>query len=293
MDLIELIEQKEDAQINRVIQLNLGTEVTKQQLLTFSRLSNYKVKTKLRGAININGSGGTKFAKPNLSSLTALYLGLSTNKTIIKTGSRAVTGLCGSTDFFYETGLMNEQNREYIFDKYGFAYYDYLEVSPWKRYKELLRNNSFLKELFQQIVFFDYTTSVYFLGIGDPRFHDSLKKLCLENKPEKGLVTFYSVIKQKYIDELLPGKIYINNKLYMDIKEEKCSCKMNRQQVLKINRNLLYGNEEGYWKLCLKLSYCIIAIQIGITDELGEAEEMFEKAYQNKIVAKILKEIAQ
>ena len=291
-DLIELEGNGSEELIKRVILKNINTHVTSEQIISFSRKSGREIKEKLKGAININGAGGTGFIKPNLSSLVALYIGLSIDRIIVKTGSGFSTGIWGSSNFFNKLGLMDCRKREYIYQKYGFAYYDYLEVSPWKRYKDLLRNNKYLNKLFRKIIFFDYRPSYYFLGVNSPLCYEGLKKLRLENMPSNKLITFYSVVNSMIVDELMSGQVYVDNKLVLN--EDSEGIIWNRSDIKKlqkVNMELLVGTSDDYWKKCLKLSYSIIVMNLCLASEMYEACEMFDKVYKDKKVMKMLKEI--
>lgn len=290
-DLVDLIDNGKDDLIDSIIENNLESYIELEDVIAFSRVSGAPMKKNLRGAININGSGGSGYIKPNLSSIAALYLGLTTDHVIVKTGSSSFSGIYGSTEFFMELGFLDAYKRDYILGKYGFAYYDYLEVSPWKKYKQKLRKNKSLDDIFWKVVFLDYKASYYFLGISNPKYYEGMRKLQIENSPGK-LVAFYSVINNTIVDELLDSDIYINNKLYMKGKG-KCESigRGEIERLKRINKELIMGINTGFWRESLKITYSVIACRVGIVTNIDEGKEMFEKCYSDKIVMKVLKEI--
>lgn len=94
-----------------------------------------------------SGSGGTGKAKPNYTSLTAVYFAAAGHD-VLKFGSRKVTGIFGSTDFFEHLGL-----NELRFSGGGaFSYHDVCKSQAWYPFRNLLcANRSFREYLFTTV----------------------------------------------------------------------------------------------------------------------------------------------
>lgn len=287
--LSNAIDNKNEDMAFELIKSNTGTYVTLDDIITFSQKFDKNIKRRLQGSVNINGSGGSGIIKPNLSSITAMYIACISNIRIAKTGSVACTGKWGSSDFFKELGLLNERNREYVWDKYGFAYYDYLEVSPWKKYKSALSQNTYLGDIFKKVVFFEYPTSYYFLGISLPRYHDSLLRLELVNRPDK-LVTFYTESVNGIIDEFAAGSIFVQKKKMLQTLGILPSLN-STSDIKAINRDLVLGEGNTIWKECLENGCAIILKELGVVSSLDEGKDLFCKAWKDKVILNILKEI--
>mgnify|MGYP004595523815 FL=1 len=212
------------------------------------------------GAININGSGGSGYYKPNISSIAGMYISQLTDVPVVKTGSVAYSGIYGSSNFFRDIGLLNPQKRRQMFEKYGFAYYDYLEMSPWKKYKKILFEHPDFKRVFDKTVFFDYKASTYFLGITNRRYHWGLNDyLDVDNKPDD-LVTYCTETERGIIDEAFPkGIIYLNDKQFQVCKTDYIMPLLKDVQSIKrVNEALLCGEEGGFWKEAL-VNTCALA----------------------------------
>lgn len=287
--LFELIETGEDNRILQLIEENKKTSISIDDIIAFSRESGCLIKEQLHGSVNINGSGGSGIIKPNLSSVTAMYVACVSDVRVVKTGSCAYTGKWGSTDFFRELGLLNSENRKRVLEKYGFAYYDYLEVSPWKRYKKAMYSNTDLNALFWKVVFFDYPASTYFLGISVPRYHASLNQLWLENRPEN-LITFYTATTDRVIDEITPGKVFLQTEKFIDIPGN-IPVLSNSNELRSINYKLINGEEEGVWKDCVSECCSIVLLKLHVTSSLEEGKELFDKAWKDRMLLKMLKEV--
>ena len=242
------------------------------------------------GAININGSGGSGYYKPNISSIAGMYISQLTDVPVVKTGSVAYSGIYGSSNFFRDIGLLNPQKRRQMFEKYGFAYYDYLEMSPWKKYKKILFEHPDFKRVFDKTVFFDYKASTYFLGITNRRYHWGLNDyLDVDNKPDD-LVTYCTETERGIIDEAFPkGIIYLNDKQFQVCKTDYIMPLLKDVQSIKrVNEALLCGEEGGFWKEALVNTCALAFVSLNLVRSFDEGREAFEKIYRERVVKKML-----
>ena len=263
-----------------------------ETIINYLRKFGDENKTLAEGTININGSGGSGYYKPNISSIAGMYISQLSEIPVVKTGSVAYSGIYGSSDFFNDLGLLNIKKRQEVFSKFGFAYYDYLEMSPWKKYKKILFGHPDFKRVFDKTVFFDYKASTYFLGITNRKYHWGLNHhLCVDNRPDF-LVTYCSETEKGIIDEAFPkGTIFVNdNEFQVCNTDYEMPMLEDVQSVKHINNLLLIGEEEGFWKEALANTCALAFVSLGIVDSFEEGKEDFEKIYRDRVVKNILKQ---
>lgn len=265
--------------------------IDEKEIVDFLRTFGEHNKKNAEGAININGSGGTGFYKPNISSIAAMYISQGVSTPVIKTGSGAYSGIYGSSDFFRDLGLLDDSKRSQMLNHYGFAYYDYLEMSPWKRYKKILFEQKDFKNVFEKTVFFDYKASTYFLGISNARYHWSLNNnVNLDNEPDE-LFTYYSKVENSVIDEVYPGgTLYVNGEDFQvdNYGFGKVPIIKSIQDITKINTLLLMGEEIGFWKESLANTCALAFFSLKIVNSFEEGKELFEQLYKDCVVKKML-----
>ena len=284
----EAILKKDRALVEQLTAQYADTEVTPQEIVEFSRSFGTQLKAELRVSININGAGGSHIPKPNITSIAAMYLAAITGMRVVKTGSGSYSGLWGSSDFFRELGMLNEEKRHACLQQYGFAYYDYLEISAWKEYKPIMLKNRSLSRVFWEIVFFEYEADTYFLGISNPFSHTALsERLTLENRPRR-MITYYTQTKQGCLDEAAPGQLFVDNQLFYQTSSCSVPSLRNLRDLKEINRRLLIGQETGYWKECLKITCALCLLQLGRVSCIEEGMQHFERAYREKALRPLL-----
>lgn len=284
----EAILKKDKALVERLTAQYADAEVTPQEIVEFSRSFGTGLKAELRGSININGAGGSHIPKPNITSIAAMYLAAITGLRVVKTGSGAYSGLWGSSDFFRELGMLDPEKRNNCLQRYGFAYYDYLEISAWKEYKPIMLKNRALSRVFWEIVFFDYEADMYFLGISNPFSHTALaERLTLENRPRR-MITYYTKTEQGCLDEAAPGQLFVDNRLFYQTDSGAVPPLQDLRELRTINRRLLAGQETGYWKECLKITCALCLLQLGRVSCMEEGMQSFERAYREKALKPLL-----
>lgn len=291
-EVYDLVGKKDPYALKLLIEKNRDTHFQAEDTILFSRRFASERKLELKGSININGSGGSHIRKPNLSSIAAMYLATITKRNVVKTGSVASTGIYGSSDFFHQLGLTSREQQERCLKKYHFAYIDFLELSPWKQYKPILRINSDLDRIFYQIVYFDYPASEYFLGISKPYFHDSLaNKLTIENAPEK-LITYYTETPNGIVDKMMPGKLYTDGQFLCQVGPANVVPEIvSREEIYRINRALLHGEYQEYWTDALTLNCSFMLWKLGFASTMNEGAELCRKAFQDRALDPLLNEL--
>ena len=180
-------------------------------IFSFSSLHN-----ELKGCINLNGSGGSRIPKLNISSIACLYIAAITGLNIVKTGSSSNSSLFGSSDLFNELGLLHLKSKSSSLSLFHFAYYDYLQLSPWKLYRNILITNTSLKTFIENGIFFDYSAQYYFMGIALNHYYDRLNSGMRYNDPDS-LITYYTNTKYGIIDEIIQGDVYVDDKYLLTI----------------------------------------------------------------------------
>lgn len=286
------IEQNRGDLIQELWSQNRVTQITKEDFFEFADSFSIKEKELIHGSININGTGGSPCFLPNLSSLTALYASQISGKNFVKTGSGANTGIHGSSDFFREIGIMNVHSRS-ILDEFHFLYFDYLRLSPWKQYKVYMVQNEFLKKIFEEVFFLDYSSKDYFVGINDLTWYDKFTgKMELYNCPEH-LYVYYTEKDGKIYDEIYEGTIYLNGRKYFELKKFNPQDVITASNIRKVNRTLIEGTEDSVWKQYLGYTVAMVLHHINTVDSLDEGLELFEKYYREKRLGAVLEAISK
>ena len=264
--------------------------VSISDFFSFADLFSEETKKRIRGAINIHGMGGTGIPKINLTSIASLYLSTICNRHIVKTGSRKNKSVMGSTDFFEKLGILHIKEKEKVLDEFGFAYYDYLELSPWKMYKGILSKNDNIKDILERTHFFDYEMGILGVGISsDKAYRDFLHKVHYCSPKE--MFHFYTIVDNKRIDEILPGNIYLDDILFKG-KLIPLPLLSSAHQAYDISLKLIEGDViDDYWYKALRVSVAVLLYRLHTTNSLEDGEELFEKAYRDKLVQKKIEKI--
>ena len=252
---------------------NADNYVTCEEFERFTDWFKKEEKISIKDSVNIHGMGGSRLPKPSITSIASLYVSSISYKTIVKTGSSKNTSLLGSTDYFRALGLLTPVNRRQYFEKYGFAYYDYLELSPWKRYKEILCLNRSINEILHDYHFFEYKIGVLGLGISSKELYAHFLKKVHYPKPVRHFI-FYSKVEGRILDEILPPD---NNQIILPT--------LSIDDILRINYNLTFGLEDDtLWLGSLRESVAFFLYQLGETDSVAEGRELFNRAYRDRVV---------
>lgn len=261
-------------------------QFSEDEIITF--LEKMSSKKKYNEYYTISGSGGSRIIKPNITSIAFLYIA-SLGIPIVKTGSEAVTGIFGSTDFFRSMDLCNvEINNE----KYHFAYYDGYSVSQWKKHKNLLSVNKAFKDYFQLNYFNDFKVkSKMSIQLDKQSAQDYLKKK-IQRKSGK-LFVVCNDNKDLIIDEVIGGKTIINDKIEYEFKNTgKYKRILNVSDVEKINNDLVFGNKsvDLFWYNTLKFEVSLFLYINRLVPSIFKGQEVFENAFKDKKVKLMLEE---
>lgn len=269
---------------------NKETYISLEDFYQFIERFSISQRNMVSNCININGTGASPCLLPNLSSLTALYASQISKQNFVKTGSGANTGIHGSSDFFRDIGLLNLDSQS-ILDEYHFLYYDYLILSPWKKYKPVMAQNKYLGDYFKQVFFFDYPSKYYFLGLNSVHFYDSFTRGWeLYNRPEH-LVIYYTNQNDKIYDEVYSGVVHVDNKPYFTLPDHNNKTPVSASTIHKINAGLVDGSEDSDWKMYLGYSVALVLEQMNHVQSIDEGYELFEKCYRDKVVKKMITKI--
>lgn len=246
-----------------------------------------------KDAININGMGGTRICKPNISSIAAIYIALMSDYKVIKTGSKAYSGCWGSSDFFSEYGLLECKNKVDIINKYNFAYFDYLELSPWKKYKNLLMTNDSIKTMLDNFVCLDYKANKHFFGLSSINYFDTIRNKRIINKPNE-LNTFFTITTVGIIDEIVCGDVFINNIPQCIGYSSDYQILSNINDIKCINLGLLTGKcEYEYWKNSLAVFVssvlCVLDKKMDFDETCVEVLKVIKEGYAFDFLNSILK----
>ena len=264
----------------KLIESNISTPVSPKEFEEFTQLFAKEDKLWLKGCVNIHGMGGSRIPKVNLTSIACLYLSAITKLPIAKTGSRKNTGIMGSTDFFEDLGLLEIRERKKMLETFGFVYFDYLELSPWKAYKPFLRKNIYIAEILEQYHFFEYEIGILGLGISSLSLYEKFLNQIHYPAPSC-LFTFFSEVHGELLDEIVIPEQY--NLL---------SKKLTYKDISEINHNLVLGlDHDSCWLDALRESVAVFAGELGAATSLDHGREMFNKAYTDKMVANKLEKM--
>ena len=276
----EIICQKNVQALMTLVKKNTDTAVLPTEFEAFTQMFANEEKEQINGSVNIHGMGGSGFPKANITSLACLYLSAITKLPIVKTGSRKNTGVMGSTDFFEEIGFMNIRDRKSVLEEYGFTYFDYLELSPWKAYKDILRLNSDISVILNGYHFFEYKIGTLGLGISSKKMHSYFLSQCHFPAPDR-IFTYCSEVNGMLLDEISPsGYEYPFTKA------------LTLREVSVLNHALAYGDDtESYWYHALRESVATFAVELNVAECCEDGREKFDKAYTDRYVAKMLKKV--
>ncbi len=234
----------------------------------------------------IAGSGGSKIIKPNITSIAFLYIA-SLGIPIIKTGSKAITGINGSTDLFKKLNLLNVDIKN---EKYSFAYYEGYDVSLWKKYKNLLSINNSFKEYFNNNIFHDFELKskiTFQLNERNSLIYSKKKML----RAPKELFVIYNYNEELEIDEIIGGDIIVNKDKKIYIKNNQEIEKITtKEEVEKINSDLIFGNTKvnSFWFNTLKNEVSLFLYLNKFVSNIFEGENIFQDAYKERTVKKML-----
>lgn len=268
--------------LSEFIESNIHTPVLPQEFEEFTQLFAAEEKCWLKGSVNIHGMGGTGIPKLNLTSIACLYLSVLTDLPIAKTGSRKNTGIMGSTDFFEELGLMAIRNRRKMLDTFGFVYFDYLELSPWKAYKQILRKNVYVADILEQYHFFEYEIGILGLGISSLSMYDKFLKQIHYPTPNR-LFTFSSEVKGRLFDEIIDVS-------RCDLFGER----LTSEDVSEMNFKLVFGlDQDSCWLSALRENVAMFAVELEAATSREHGRELFDKVYADRAVANKIKKISE
>lgn len=284
----DFIVEQNTEQLLCLLNVNRELAITVDDFISFTNRFSKEDKSLINGSFNLHGMGGSGLNKPNISSIATLYLSVLSEQPIVKTGSRKNTSLFGSTDFFSSIGITEKTDKKVLFHKFGFAYYDYLELSPWKAYKDILSINYNINAILKETHFFDYTIGTLGLGITSQSAYANFLSKRYNNMPNK-IIPYYSLIETTQVDELLPTEAFIDNEsisinpvMYKDFNLSLC-------EIQRINRDLVIGeNTHKFWYEALRITVAAFLYKIDVVDNFCDGLSLFEKCYRDKLVKKRL-----
>ena len=276
----ESICKKNTQALLSLVEQNTNTEISPTQFEAFTQMFAKEEKEWINGSVNIHGMGGSGIPKVNITSLACLYLSAITDLPIIKTGSRKNTSVMGSTDFFEDIGFMNIRDRKSVFNEYGFVYFDYLELSPWKAYKGTLRLNNDISVILNNYHFFEYKIGTLGLGVSSKKIYSHFLSQCHFPAPDR-IFTYCSEVNGMLLDEISPsGYEYPFTKT------------LTSREISELNHSLAYGDDtESYWYHALRESVATFAVELNAAECCEDGGEKFDKAYTDRYVAKMLKKV--
>lgn len=292
MEKIKMLDALEiaikDDNINKIQELignNSNTFISNKEITTFLENCRKVSSNRYSQYYCITGSGGSKVKKPNITSIAFLYIA-SMGIPIIKTGSRAMTGTYGSSDLFEELNLCN---REISSKKYKLAYFDVFDTIKWLNYKKELSKNEYFNKYFCNTEIHEFKVkSKMTMQIDEGKYEDFLNLRNI-NKPDK-LFVVYSSYKNKILDEVMPGKIKINNDLFFSFEENLEFYEI--ENIRKIDYDFIEGKKvSDFWYETLKLTIAIFLLVNNFTTSINEGCSLFEEKFKNKSVIKMLRDI--
>jgi|GEM_PF-5303108 len=225
----------------------------------------------------LTGSGGSNIIKPNITSITALYLSV-LDIPILKIGSRKRTGCFGSTDFFnlLDCSKLNK-----------FSYIDSDLMLPQLFYRNILSLNNSFKNYYEKNVDHIVSTKGKMVGISNQNRSNLYLNKNHIHKPRK-LIVFYSKNKDITIDEIIPGSVYINDIKYADIPFENLSS-ISKNDINLLNYQLLCGTcKNTFWLNSLRYSFAIFLYEFNFETSLDSSINTFNKIYYSKKIKSIL-----
>lgn len=255
-------------------------KVSKSDFFKFVESLHPKYMDKLKGAININGMGGSQIPKLNISSLLCLYIAAMTQRNVVKTGSSSRSSLNGSSDFFEQIGLLNMKNKIQMLQKHHFCYFDHTQLAPWKKYKKELSCHQGIKKILENCIFFEYPESVYGLGLSDKKQKNILNRKAYFQPVT--IFTFYTNTTHGILDEIAQGDVFLNNDFLCHI-PGKIYIPANPSDLQSENLKLLRGTSNNVSAInSLKYSVAIVLYALSYVSSLNDGLVLFENAYERK-----------
>lgn len=213
-------------------------------LITTTDLADYF--SKFDNIYLLSGSGGSGICKPNLTTILAIHVNniakanFSTHPiNIVKTGSRKVTSLSGSTDFISK---LNSVPFNYIDETNFNKAMNILKIIPCVRY--YCENNLISSVLYRKRIIFSC------------KANDNIKNTISNSiTKNKDIVVITSELNQLAFDEVNPEKytvISANSTTQKTFKSNYEFICINKSNIDYYNEMLLFGNFNNFWGNCLK-----------------------------------------
>lgn len=264
--------------------------ITLREFVNFiSSFNNLAIK-KDKIIIGITGSGGSRIRKPNIGTITALYLSRLSNIKVIKTGSVKKTSISGSTDLLNQIGYTAIKNKDSFLESQRFYYADLSEVSKWKQYINILKINESINEMAENTLYNEFEYDYKFTGTIYREQATKLFDKQIINSPKKWYI-YGGYINNVIIDEFVPGKNFLlgkNIEYNLDIAEKKEIYK--EENIFELNRSLLLGEcDDCFWYESLRYTVAYIIYLSGISRKLQDGLEVFDYLYQKKAASNLLK----
>lgn len=246
-------------------------------------------------SVSISGSGGSGIRKPNIGSISSLYISSLKIVSVVKIGSCAKTSLSGSTDLFTSIGFRDDKIKKNALDKYNFAYYDIDSISPWKKFVNFLSLNPAFYNMIQTHIFNEIKFKVKLTGVLSQSMYDDYSKRKHINKSDK-LITYWSKLNSKGIDEIMQQNTVFacNNDIqkidFGNIRKE--NNVKNFIDCNRVNMQLINGEDTtSIWYESLKYTVAFSLVEIEIADSIEHGVEIFDEIYTDKNVKRMLNDL--
>ncbi len=267
--LAKLIIKKNTSEIFKLLTENVAAEIKKEELFRF--FDSFTIDKEINfNKIGISGSGKSGIKKPNIGSIVSIFISDLYRLDIVKVGSKGTMGK-GSTDFFLKY-------KDLLGKSIKLRYYDVEDISPWKKYYDILCINKSISSILKNLVWHEYQYSYKIVGITEPEVF--IRYLNIEHfRKPSNLMLHTSTIGNRNIDEimgttkyLVNGKIveiqYLNN-LTMDTL-------VKDTDIDAINESLLKGEIlSDFWFNCLKNTFVSYVSFLTNREKVCEIEKDF------------------
>lgn len=243
--------------------------------------------------LGITGSGGSRIPKPNIGTITALYLSQVPNLNIIKVGSHRYSSKMGSTDLITELGYNQIKDKEKFFKNNGFLYSDVSEYAEWKLCTSILKLNPSIEKILDNGIPDEFECNIKFTGTIYPEHVAALQRKKLPNIVQSWYA-YGGYIGDRIIDEFVPGNNYIlcnGEKTNIELPSSKAQFRLT-DNIASINRELICGNcTDEFWLASLRNTIALMLFLSGNVDSFLHGTAYFEKIYRDKVAQKLVARI--
>ena len=233
----------------------------------------------------VSGTGGASLRRPNISTLTAIYMAATGKVLSVKTGSRSHRGMVGSTECLEQLGYVSSPDS-------GFLYFDVDESVPWKNFSSVLKLNASIRGFLEKHAVHDVPYSWKLTGLPDRAAVDAYS--ARRHLPEGVKVLAYTgLLLGQPVDEILPSEVYANDCGRTVVLDFTCDAGPDipgsNEEVLALNRSLLAGKcPSRFWTRTLELSVAVALTFTGLSASQEEGERLFRGLYDGGRAKEVL-----